>query len=196
MFFDSELLEAIYDTYQRPIYRSIYRQVGDVETARDLTADVFHRLLQAVQKGKGPSRDAKAWLYRTAHNLVVDYYRRQQFRSHLPLEKDLATGEPGPAQVAEDHALAETIREALARLTPEQSQVITLKFLDGLSTKEVASMMDKTPGAVKSLQHRGLAGLQHAFKKAGHLEPELFLESHRLDSAQKVKLPHPRLATV
>ena len=166
-----------------------------MRTARDLTADVFHRLLQAVQKGKGPSRNAKAWLYRTAHNLVVDYYRRQQFRNHHPLEKDMSTGEPGPAQVAEDHALAETIREALATLTPEQSQVISLKFLDGLSIKEVASIMDKTPGAVKSLQHRGLLGLQQAFRKAGYSEPQPPLESHRPDSAQKEKLPRPRLAT-
>lgn len=157
---DETALAAIYDTYHTPLYRYIYRQVGDVETARDLTAQVFQRFLQALQRESGPERQLKAWLYRTAHNLVVDLYRRQEHRRHLPLEDQTLTSDADPAWQAEQQLLAADVREALRELTPDQRQVITLKFLAGMSNAEVASVIDKPVGAVKSLQHRALAALQ------------------------------------
>ena len=75
---------AAYDQYHLPIYRYIYRQVGEVETARDLAAETFRHLLTAVKQGNGPGDNLKAWLYQTAHHLVIDYYRRQKHRNHLP----------------------------------------------------------------------------------------------------------------
>ncbi len=157
---DHQRLAEIYDTYHLPIYRSIYRQVGDVETARDLAADVFQRLLQAVQKGGGPTRDIKAWLYRAANNIVIDHYRRRRFRDHDPLDQEPAAQTVDPAQTAENNILAAAARSALNSLTSDQRQVITLKFLDGLSNQETAAILGKSPGAVKSLQHRALAALQ------------------------------------
>lgn len=158
--FDQNALAAIYDDYHHAIYRYIYRRVGEVETARDLTAEVFQRLLQAFHKGHGPDRQLKAWLYRTAHNGVVDYYRRQQHRRHLALNEAVAAPDGDPVQTAAHHILAEKVRGALPHLTPDQQQVITLKFLAGLSNEEVAAALDKPVGAVKSLQHRALAALQ------------------------------------
>jgi RNA polymerase sigma-70 factor (ECF subfamily) len=153
-------LAAIYDQYHLPIYRYIYRQVNDVELARDLTADVFHRLLQAIQKGNGPRQDVKAWLYRTAHNIVIDHYRRQKHRDHLPLFEQIVDGETDLVYIAETSLAVEAVRHALQQLTPDQQQVIALKFLAGLTNKEVAAVIDKPVGAVKSLQHRALAALQ------------------------------------
>lgn len=158
--FDRTTLTAIYDDYHQPIYRYIYRQVGEVETARDLTAEVFQRFLQAIQKGQGPDRKLAAWLYRTAHNAVVDHYRRQQYRQHLPLDEKLVDAGDDPVKLAESHISAEGIRLALQRLTPDQRQVIILKFLEELSNEEVATLLDKPVGAIKSLQHRALAALQ------------------------------------
>ena len=158
--FDRVRLAAIYDEYCQPIYRYVYRQVGDVETARDLTAEVFHRLLRAAQGGSSPDRHPKAWLYRTAHNIVVDYYRRQQHRCHLPLDDELINADDDLVATAERHLSAAQVRAALQHLTPDQRQVIVLKFLEGLSNQEVAAVLDKPVGAVKSLQHRGLAALQ------------------------------------
>jgi len=134
--------------------------VSDVECARDLTAELFHRLLQAIVKGNGPSQDIKAWLYRAAHNLVIDHYRRRQHRQHLPLDEQLLAGDMNPAMAAENHIAAETVLLAMDNLTHAQHQVISLKFLAGLSNDEVASIMEKPVGAVKSLQHRALAALQ------------------------------------
>jgi len=157
---DRDRLAAIYDEYHQLIYRYVYRQVGDVETARDLTAEVFHRLLRTAQSGGGPDRHPKAWLYRTAHNIVVDHYRRQQHRCHLPLDDELMNANDDPVGSAERRLSGAQVRAALQHLTPDQRQVITLKFLEGLSNQEVAVVLDKPVGAVKSLQHRGLAALQ------------------------------------
>lgn len=158
--FDQQALAEIYDTYHLPIYRSIYRRVGDIETARDLAADVFQRLLHALQKGGGPSRDVQAWLYRAANNIVVDHYRRRRFRDHESLDQEPPAQTADPAQTAENNILAAAARRALNSLTDDQRQVITLKFLDGLSNQETAAILGKSPGAVKSLQHRALAALQ------------------------------------
>jgi len=157
--FDRAALAGIYDEYHPLIYRYIYRRVGDVQTAEDLTAVVFQRFLEAVKTGSGPERDLRAWLYRVAHNLVVDHYRRQQYRQHLPLKETLMITGNNPEQTAGKVLMVEQLREALGYLTPEQQQVISLKFLEGLSNAEAAAVMEKPVGAVKSLQHRGLAAL-------------------------------------
>ena len=157
---DRNALAHIYDEYHLAIYRYIYRQVSEVEGARDLTAEVFHRLLQAAIKGNGPSQDVKAWLYRSAHNIVIDHYRRRQHRQHLPLNEQMIAGDMNPAQTAEIHIAAEQVLQAMGNLTPDQHQVISLKFLAGLSNDETAVIMEKPVGAVKSLQFRALAALQ------------------------------------
>jgi RNA polymerase sigma-70 factor (ECF subfamily) len=157
---DRAALAAIYDDYHQPVYRYVYRQVGDGETARDLVSEVFHRFLQAMQRGSGPDRYLAAWLYRTAHNIVVDHYRRQQHRRHLPLDEELVNATDDPAGTAEHRLSVAQVRAALQCLTPDQQQVISLKFLEGLSNQEVADVLGKPIGAVKSLQHRALAALQ------------------------------------
>lgn len=167
---DAEVI-AIYDEFHLPIYRYIYRQVSNVEVARDLTGDVFHRLLQASQKGIGPRQESKAWLYRTAHNIVVDYYRRQQYRDHLPLFDSIVDGELNLAEKAERHLQADAVRAALKNLTPDQQQVIALKFLAGLTNEETATIMEKPIGAVKSLQHRALEALRRQLVPLKEMTP-------------------------
>lgn len=157
---DRAALAAAYDQYHPPIYRYVYRQVGEVETARDLAAETFRRLLAAVQQGHGPGENLKAWLYQVAHNLVIDYYRRQKHRAHLPLTEELVDGNDDPVLSAELRLSAGQVRAALQRLTPEQRQVIVLKYLEGMDNAEVAAIMGKPTGAVKSLQHRALVALR------------------------------------
>jgi RNA polymerase sigma-70 factor (ECF subfamily) len=164
--FDRQALAGIYDEYHTPLYRYISRQVDDMETARDLTAEVFNRFLQAIEKGSGPDRSLKAWLYRAAHNLVVDHYRRRAHRDHLPLPEQLPDGEANTGRQAEQALAFAQARAALGTLTAEQRQVITLKFLAGLSNEEIAAIMEKPIGAVKSLQYRGLAALQRQLAPA------------------------------
>jgi len=158
--FNREAISAIYEAYQQPLYRYVYRQVGCVETARDLTSEVFRRFLQALNKGTGPSEQLKAWLYRVAHNVVVDFYRRQQHRNHLSLEAQHLYSDEDPVRSVELNMEAEKVRQALTKLTPDQRQVITLKFFAGFTNKETAEVLEKPVGAVKALQHRAIAALQ------------------------------------
>jgi len=158
--YDRQTIADIYDEYYAPIYRFISRQVEDMEIARDLTSELFNRFLGALDSGQGPDKSISSWLYRAAHNIVVDHYRRRQFRDHLPLPDQLVDGDVDLALEVENRLKAGRVREALETLTPDQRQVITLKFLAGFSNAEIAGIMEKPVGAVKSLQHRGLASLQ------------------------------------
>lgn len=157
---DRDTLGAIYDDYHPQVYKYIYRRVGNVEVSRDLSAEVFRRFLQALHKGSGPANNLRAWLYRVAHNIVVDHYRRQKNQQLSIIDENLVGDSPDPGQAAELSMQLEKVREALGQLTPDQQQVLALKFLEGLSNNEVAGITGKSIGAVKSLQHRALATLQ------------------------------------
>lgn len=117
-------------------------------------------MLTAVKQGHGPRDNLKAWLYQTAHHLVIDYYRRQKHRNHLALSDDLIDASDDPVRSAEGHLSAKRVRAALHCLTLEQQQVIVLKYLEGLSNAEVSDITGKPVGAVKSLQHRALVALR------------------------------------
>lgn len=157
--FDQQTLVKIYDDYHTPIYRYIYRQVGDMETARDLTADVFQKLVRVAER-RTPIEQVSAWLYRTAHNAVIDHYRRQKFRQHAPLDESLVDADDDPVAAAERNIDAAQVRAAMSGLTPEQQAVISLKFLQGLSNQETAEIMNKPVTAIKALQRRALGGLK------------------------------------
>jgi len=153
-------LAEIFDTYYPPIYRFIFRQVGDVEISRELSSEVFHRMLKVSKNDAEFIQRLAPWLYCTARNLVIDHYRRQQFRNHLPLNEDLIESSSNTVEVAELRISVDQIREALQSLTPDQREVILLKFMEGLSNQEVAETLSKPIGAIKSLQHRALTNLR------------------------------------
>lgn len=155
---EEEALAIVYDTLQPPLYRYAYRLLGRTDVAEDLVSEAFQRLLRALATGRGPRHHIQAWLYRVLHNLVVDYYRRPA-RSDLPLAEELPA-EGGPEQDVQRSAAQERVRRALRKLTREQQQVIVLKFIEGLSNQEVAIVLGKPVGAVKSLQHRALTALR------------------------------------
>ena len=117
-------------------------------------------MLEQLAKGRGPEQHLRAWLYRVAHNLVVDHARRQVHRDHDPLDEGLvSTGQDVELEV-HDAILRQQAGEALQRLTPMQRAVIILKYLEGYTNQEISSMLDLSVGAVKALQHRGLASMR------------------------------------
>jgi RNA polymerase sigma-70 factor (ECF subfamily) len=155
-------LATIFDTYYPPIYRYIYHHIGHEQTVEDLAAEVFSRLLEHLNNGRGPRDHLKAWLYRVAHNLVVDELRRRRHRDHLELDERLPDQDAGVEDEARRSILAARARGALADLTPKQRSVIVMKYLQGMSNDEVASALALPVGAVKSLQNRGLAALRRS----------------------------------
>jgi len=161
---DMEALAAIYDTYSPLIYRYAMRLLGNADLAEDCTAETFARFLSALRNGGGPSKHLKAYLYRVAHNWITDYYRHntvQQVELE-PLSNVLPSdSEPLDLQAALGEE-QERVRKALLKLTPEQRQVIVLRFLEEQSLQETAEAMQKPVGAVKALQHRAIAALRRA----------------------------------
>ncbi len=147
-------LGEIYDAYAPKLYRYIYHRLGNQALAEDLTSEVFVRFLRA----RVTPDNLAAFLYRMAHNLMVDHLRRDQ--PHEPLDDQWPAERGDPQALAEVEMERVRLRRAVGRLTPEQQQVIVLKFLEGLSNEEIASVLDKPVSAVKALQHRGLTTLR------------------------------------
>ena len=154
---DPEALGAVYDALSPALFRFSYRLLGDSQVAEDVVAETFSRMLTAIRNGGGPEVYLRAYLYRIAHNLAMDHHRAAVT---LPLdESDPRLMVEGPSE-ATDARDRQAAREALWHLTPDQRQVIVLKFYQGLSNEEVAAALDKPVGAVKSLQHRALDALR------------------------------------
>jgi len=156
--FDQKALAQIYDLYSPELYRYAARFLGDPCVAEDCVADTFSRFLKALHAKRGPKDYLKAYLYRIAHNWIADYYR------HAPDITELKDAHPNPDPAPEHEASLrirqEQVREALQELTPDQQQVIALKYLEGWNNEEIAQAVKKPVGAVKSLQHRALARLK------------------------------------
>jgi len=157
--FDQEALGEVYDRYNNGIYYYALRLLGDPSLAEDCAAETFSRLLRALHDGGGPTDNLKAYLYRSAHNWITDHYRRIP---PLPLDPDsnLVQSECDPCEQAEQNIVQERVRAALRLLTPEQQQVITLRFVEGWELAEIAATLKKPIGAIKALQHRAVAALQ------------------------------------
>lgn len=157
---DQEALAEVYDTYAPALYRYAYRLTGHDDSAQDIVAETFLRLLTALKNGSGPETYLSAWLYRVAHNLVVDFYRRQPEQEPVPLDDvQLPVAEQGEAALLA-HEEAGRVRAALWRLTPLQQQIISLRFLEGLSLEEVGQVVQRNLSAVKALQHRAIESLR------------------------------------
>jgi RNA polymerase sigma-70 factor (ECF subfamily) len=163
--YDEAALGELYDRYAARVYAYIYRRVGDVHLAEDLTGDVFVRVIQAIQAEHFWHTSFRAWLYRIAHNLVVDHYRRQPSVVELELDEQMIASEDNLTSVVAKRASNQTLRAAINRLTPGQQQVLTLRFGEGLTARETSKIMGKSIGAIEALQHRALAALRRVLEK-------------------------------
>jgi RNA polymerase sigma-70 factor, ECF subfamily len=163
---DQQALVDIYERYQPSVFTYVFYRVCDQETAEDLTAEVFTRMLANLPRYRSHGKPILAWLYTIARNLVVDYYRQKSAGNHLPLEEDLMDGEDNhPVKAAEDRQAHECLSRALEHLTEEQRQVIILKFIENRDISELVIILGKNERAVRSLQHRALAALNRFMQK-------------------------------
>ena len=156
---DPAALAEIYDRYSGKIYSYIYHRVGDGGMAEDLASDVFVRMLEAIRSDRAWSTSLQGWLYRIAHNLVVDQFRRSGGRESVELDEGWMAAESS-IHSFENLFASNQLQQGMRVLTDEQQQVVVLKFVEGLSNTEVAEILDKTEGAIKALQHRALSALR------------------------------------
>jgi RNA polymerase sigma-70 factor, ECF subfamily len=158
---DRDSLEELYLIHFDRIYSYLHMSVGNRHDAEDLTTQTFLKMLESIKKFRWRSAPFSAWLFRIAHNLAMDHFRANR-RWQPEEEVPEAPGEEAPS--AEAQALQSIGRQSMLdlieNLSPEQQQVLTLKFVFNFPNAEVATILGKTEGAVKSLQHRALISLQ------------------------------------
>ncbi len=162
---DVDAIGMLYDQHYESIFRYLWLRVNDLKLAEDLTGDVFMRMLSALPRYQPMGMPFRAWLYRIAHNLLVDHWRKPGNCEPIPLDLIEEQTDDGDLSLkVERNFLVAHVSRAMTQLEPNQHEVIVLRFVMGLSLQEVARAVGKTEGAVKSLQHRGLAALRLALK--------------------------------
>jgi RNA polymerase sigma-70 factor (ECF subfamily) len=163
--YDEEALGELYDEYAPLIYAYLYRRVQDAQIAEDLTGDVFVRMLQAVQAERFWHTSFRGWLYRIAHNLLVDHYRKQPPTPTLMLDERLVADQEDLDSAVAERLSHQRLRSAISRLTSNQQQVLALRFGERLTAREVSELMGKSVSAIEALQHRALAALRRILEK-------------------------------
>ena len=164
---DREALEELYLIYFDRIYSYLHMSVGNRHDAEDLTTQTFLKMLESIGKFRFQAAPFSAWLFRIAHNLAMDHFRAA--RRWQP-EEEVPEPQGSEEASAEEEALQaigqKSMLELIEGLSPEQQQVLTLKFVFNFGNGEAATILGKTEGAVKSLQHRALASLQKQLRRA------------------------------
>jgi RNA polymerase sigma-70 factor (ECF subfamily) len=158
---DRAALEELYLIHFDRIYSYLHMTVGNRHDAEDLTTQTFLRMLESIRKFRFQSAPFSAWLFRIAHNLSMDHFRASK---RWQPEEEVPEPYGSEERSAEDEALQsigrQSMLELIDSLSHEQQQVLTLKFVFNFANADVATILDKNEGAVKSLQHRALVSLQ------------------------------------
>lgn len=158
---DQQAFARLYEEYFDRIYRYLYLKVGDRAEAEDMAQQVFLHAFRSIGTFKWQGTPFTAWLYRIAHNQVVDYLRKKTKRPmSVTLDDTVASSAKDPQHMAELSVSIEEVSRAMRQLTEAQREVLSLRFAGGLSIEEVASAMGKKPGAIKALQHAGIISLR------------------------------------
>jgi RNA polymerase sigma-70 factor (ECF subfamily) len=159
---DADAFSVLYERYINRIYNYIYYRTGNAADAEDLTSRVFHRALNHIGTYRSMGVPFSAWLYRIAHNLVANWHRDNSRRQEVPLEdhSNLYPKSEQPESVVLQNQELENLLIAIRKLTPERQQLVILKFVEHLSNAEIAVIMNRSEGAIKSLYHRTLLELR------------------------------------
>lgn len=162
---DTEAFARLYDAYLEHVYRYIYFRVSDDETAEDITSQVFLKAWEHLDRYQPGSSPFLAWLYTIARNQVIDHYRTRKETVSL----DEAAFVPAKDQAVDEQVQSRfevrALRDALKFLTEDQQQVLVLRFIAGMETREISKQMGKAEGAVRALQMRALQALSKYMKE-------------------------------
>ena len=153
-------LAALYNEYYDKIARYIFVRTGNRAEADDLAGDVFLKALQSLDSYKERGIPMQAWLFKIAHNLVVDYIRRAAKRKTVPIDTVEVVAESDPQAIAETNIQLAKLASALKQLTPAQRQVIELRFFGGLTSEEAGQILNKSSGAVREMQSAAIGHLR------------------------------------
>lgn len=159
---DQAAFGELYQRYVGRIYNYIYYRTSNRHDAEDLTARVFQRAMNHIPTYEDRGIPFSAWLYRIAHNLVVNFHRDRKRRHVIPIDDMVVLAMRGdaPEQVAQQHEERELLMRAIRSLPDDRQQLLILKFVERMSNAEIGVVMGRSEGAIKSLYHRTLISLR------------------------------------
>ncbi len=161
---DEEAFAQLYEKYFDKIYRYVALKTGNRVEAEDMTQIVFVNALRSISSYKWRGLPFSAWLFRIAHNQVVDYLRKKTRQSTLSLNESVTASGDNPQQITEHKMNIEQLVMATRELTPAQQEVVALRFAGELPIAQVARVIGKSEGAVKALQHSAIMALRKILK--------------------------------
>lgn len=161
--FDLRAIAVLFEEFYPKIYRFFYYRIAVEQEAEDFANEVFLRLVKSIRNQKG---SFEPWLYKIASNLLIDHYRRKEARKETAFINKIEAITPFPGNKRENNLLnQDKLKRVLKQLTPEQQQMITLKFIEGYNNAKVAQILNKSIGAVKALQFRAISTLKEILQK-------------------------------
>lgn len=183
---DPAAFGTLYDRYVDRIYRYALRQTQNQALAQDVTSATFEQALGHIRDYRYQGVSFGAWLFRIAHNEIAQQYRKRRWQRPLPDESHRPNREQPLRDGTDDRPIetalqrgqrARTVHRALAELSPNDREVLTLRFLEQLPTEEVATILGCSRNAVYVRLHRALQRLRAALELSVDLEE---VTSHEL----------------
>jgi RNA polymerase sigma-70 factor (ECF subfamily) len=156
---DQKAYETLFNEYFPKISRFVALRVESRVVAEDLTADIFVKVWETLRENQEVASFSN-WLYTVARNKIIDHYRTKKSYSDLFELENLLEYEDNIVEAIDLTIASKKFLQVLDRLSPDQQQVIRLKFLEDLDNEEIAVIMDKTPGTIRVIQHRAISELK------------------------------------
>lgn len=153
-------LAGLYNEYYDKIARYAFLHIGDRTEAEDIAGEVFLKALDSIKSYKERGIPMQAWLFRIAHNLVVDYFRKAAKYRTVPIDTVPVASDTNPVTIAERNIEMGRVTKAMEQLSQEQREVLGLRFFGGLTSKEVGQILKKSDGAVREMQRAALEKLR------------------------------------
>jgi len=158
---DNEVvLASLYEEYYDKIARYVYVHIGDRTEAEDIAGEVFLKALESLKSYQERGIPMQSWLFRIAHNMVVDHLRKAAKRKTVPIDTVQVEADTDPMAVAERNIELEKVTRAMEQITKEQREVLRLRFFGGLTSKEAGSILNKSDGAVREMQRAAIENLR------------------------------------
>lgn len=154
----------LYELYYSPVYRYIYFRIRKKEDVEDLVQVVFLKVYESIEKYQEKGTDPLAYFFTVARNTVIDYLRKKQ-NLKLYENSNIETDKDNPEDFAQINEQLRLVNRAIQALNDDQKEVIILKFMTGLSNKEIAKHIKKSEDSIRQTQHRALKILKVKLRK-------------------------------
>ena len=159
--YKESMLASLYEEYYDKIAGYAFVRIGNKAEAEDIAGEVFLKALKSLKSYKERGVPMQAWLFRIAHNLVIDYFRKNKKHMTVPIDEMQIESEINPVATAERNLEVERVKKAMEQLTNEQREVIRLRFFGELTSKEAGQLLNKSHGAVREMQRAAVEKLRN-----------------------------------